>query len=305
MSNAAAHSSTLLFHYSVPLPRAPSHALIEGKQSIWQHRRACCHRNARAGGANGVTAQALEGKTRLPVVILPGLGNAATDYATLTERLAQNGHAAVTVAPVRRWQWLLNARGVLTRAYWTGELQPSPTLDWYFAAVGIAIEQACAAQPDGGERGSINMVAHSAGGWLARAYLAEHAPQSLRVASLVTLGTPHVAPPPGSPDQTRGLLRYVASRCDIRVARFASVAGCGTRGKAVGTGSVREAVAFASYAAVCGDGDVDGDGITPVCATKVTDARRVLCECDHSMLTSPRNWYGSEHALAQWIEHLV
>ncbi|CAI5524175.1 unnamed protein product [Closterium sp. Naga37s-1] len=56
----------------------------------------------------------------------------------------------------------------------------------------------------------VSLVAHSAGGWLARLYLAEYGHAD--VALLLSLGSPHLPPPPGAEgvvDQTRGLLTHM------------------------------------------------------------------------------------------------
>lgn len=63
----------------------------------------------------------------------------------------------------------------------------------------------------------VDLVGHSAGGWLARAYLADekyHGTQlpARAVRTLVTLGAPHLAPPKGVPgvfDATRGALDWL------------------------------------------------------------------------------------------------
>lgn len=237
--------------------------------------------------------------TRAPVLILPGLGNASPDYIPLANALLSRGHAAVSIAPIARWQWALNARAIITPQYWTSSLTPRPTLNWYFAAVDSALAQISSSR--------LNILAHSAAGWLARAYIAENASSTLQIATLLTLGTPHCPPPPGRFDQTRGLLRYVEHQCQTLqgVESFVSVAGCGTRGKPLGSGSVGEFVAYLSYAAVCGRGDVDGDGVTPCQAACARDSHIVYCDaCDHSMLTS-ENWYGSDSALNCWASYLM
>lgn len=119
---------------------------------------------------------------------------------------------------------------------------------------------------------------------------------------LVTLGTPNTPPPKGTVDQTRGLLTYVERECDVAdiVNDLVCVAGKGTVGRPIGKGSLGEYVAFLSYAAVCGRGDVDGDGVTPVDAACAKGGTLLVCDqCDHSMLTSEQ-WYGSEKAFNVW-----
>lgn len=238
-----------------------------------------------------------------PVLILPGLGNSTADYASLASNLVARGHAAVSIAPVARWKWSLNARGFFTSDYWKGTLRPEQVLKWYFGCVDLGLKELFEA---GVDREGISVIGHSAGGWLGRAYLAECAPAELRVSTLVTLGTPHKAPPEGQIDQTRGLLNYIDSHCEVSdlVDDFVCVAGSGTVGKQFGKGSVGEYVAYLSYAAVSGEGNVDGDGVTPVNAACATSGKLVVCEdCDHSMLTSEK-WYGNGAAYQKWVNLL-
>lgn len=248
--------------------------------------------------------------TRGPVVILPGLGNSFADYAALSQRLEDLGHSHVSTVPIQRWQWGLNARAFFTAAYWKCELTPSPILDWYLQRVHETVTNIQAQvhldddKADGSGQDGVSLLGHSAGGWLARVYLARYAGHNVR--TLVTLGTPHAVPPQGVIDQTRGLLNYVAKHCDTpnQVDKFVCVAGGGTVGKPLGNGSIGQYVAYLSYAAVCGIGQVDGDGVTPMQAAGSDGAEFITCECDHSMLTSPERWYGSDDIVSQWASHL-
>ena len=74
------------------------------------------------------------------VVILPGLGNAAGDYAQLAADLLTGdyGIAGVEVAPVARLDWARNAAGVVKADYWRGTLAPRPTVDWYLERIGMS-----------------------------------------------------------------------------------------------------------------------------------------------------------------------
>lgn len=263
---------------------------------------------------NSLFSACLPSPSRPPVLILPGLGNASTDYKQLAQHLeTTRGHASVQTVPVRRWDWGRNARGFVSRNYWNSTLTPSPLLDWYFARTHASLQKLSAQFPGR----SVSLLGHSAGGWLARVYLSQHAAKadrdhaSVRVSSLVTLGTPHNPPPAGIRDwQTRGLLTYVAANCArtaVPAGTFVSVAGTGTRGRRVGTGggSWNEWLAYFSYAAVCGDGHVDGDGVIPVRAAEAPNAKMVYCQCAHSMLTDADNWYGSPHILKHWADYLL
>ncbi|XWS42792.1 hypothetical protein CRYUN_Cryun16bG0044800 [Craigia yunnanensis] len=67
---------------------------------------------------------------------------------------------------------------------------------------------------DGFTSGTLSLIGHSAGGWLARVYMEEFGLSHISL--LLTLGTPHLPPPNGLPeviDQTRGLLCYVEQHC--------------------------------------------------------------------------------------------
>lgn len=145
-----------------------------------------------------------------PVVLLPGLGNNTGDYDELVASLAARGITAVT-AKVSRPDWLRNASGLLDGNYWKGTLQPRPTLDWYLERMKNAIEEAMALAP---ETGKVSVIAHSAGGWLGRVYMADFGTKD--IALFLSLGSPHLPPPrdvPGVVDQTRGLLYYVEENC--------------------------------------------------------------------------------------------
>lgn len=209
----------------------------------------------------------------------------------------------MSIVPVARWQWSLNARGFFTSDYWRATLRPDQVLNWYFACVDKGLHELRQEVADS----TIHVVGHSAGGWLARVYLAERAPENMRVDKLVTLGTPNTPPQQGRLDQTRGLLAYVERECKMltKIGEMICVAGTGVVGKPIGKGSIGEYVAFLSYAAVCGRGDVDGDGVTPLEAACAAGGKLVVCEqCNHSMLTS-RQWYGSGKAFGKWCKFLT
>lgn len=139
-------------------------------------------------------------------MVLPGLGNNSEDYAPLAAALRARG-LVVEVAPVKRLDWARNASGLRYSAYWRGTLQPRPTVDWYLERVGAA---AGAARSAAGEGAPLTLLAHSAGGWLGRLFMLE---DRADVDRFVSLGSPHLPPPPGVVDQTRGILTWVDQAC--------------------------------------------------------------------------------------------
>ena len=241
-------------------------------------------------GASSALACAAAALARAPVVILPGFGNAAVDYIAplgqpedvgLRSALLRRGHETVDVVPLERIEWLRVATGLLEPAFWQSKAAPTGlAYNWYLERARLAIESAHEAS--GGER--VMIVGHSAGGWLARAVLADGAwPDGRRaselVSTLVTLGTPHFPPPDGS-DPTRGALTlvdeaYPGAYLAAEGIRYITVAGdaivgsdaaatavsdqAGQRKTASGASAAK--VAFDSYRMVCGRGDVTGDGV--------------------------------------------
>ncbi|XP_002451473.1 uncharacterized protein LOC8069918 [Sorghum bicolor] len=256
----------------------------------------------------GATAPA----TARPAVILPGLGNNTGDYARLAAALRDDhGLPAAVVARVTRPDWLRNAAGLADASYWRGTLRPRPVLDWYLKRVDDAVSEARELCAPGGK---ISLIAHSAGGWLARVYMAEF--EASDISLLLTLGTPHLPPPKGVPgviDQTRGLLNYVEKNCAPAVytpeLRYVCIAGRYIQGapllgnsaaasdeilavdtpseggEAVITGSndksTRSSVTWRArfvgqgYKQVCGQADVWGDGVVPEMAAHLEGALNI------------------------------
>ncbi|KGN46263.1 uncharacterized protein LOC101213079 [Cucumis sativus] len=145
-----------------------------------------------------------------PAVILPGLGNNSGDYDKLRLLLKERHGVHSVVVKVSRIDWLRNAAGLLDPNYWRGTLRPRPVLDWYLKKTDEAIQEA----KELAQGGTLSLIGHSAGGWLARVYMEEFGIS--QISMLLTLGTPHLPPPKGVPgviDQTRGLLNYVDKNC--------------------------------------------------------------------------------------------
>ncbi|KAL0429354.1 UNVERIFIED_CONTAM: hypothetical protein Sradi_0561400 [Sesamum radiatum] len=263
---------------SPPLPLPPPSPL---KLSLSSRRSCRCTSTLSQGDL--ISSPPTTSTTYRPAVILPGLGNNTNDYQKLALVLKDYGVPSV-IAKVSRIDWLRNAAGLLDSNYWRGTLRPRPVLDWYLKRVEEAVNDA--------------KELAQAGGWLARVYLQEFGLSD--VSLLLTLGTPHLAPPKGVSgviDQTRGLLDYVEKHCAKAVytpeLRYVCIAGRyiqGARllGSSDGNSSaaiveidqpVGEMTAISAsepasttlqarfigqgYKQVCGQADVWGDGVVP------------------------------------------
>ncbi|XP_062097367.1 uncharacterized protein LOC133803369 isoform X2 [Humulus lupulus] len=248
-----------------------------------------------------------------PAVILPGLGNNSGDYHNLQLTLKHHGIPSV-VAKVSRLDWFRNAAGLVDPNYWRGTLRPRPVLDWYLNRVDQAIQEA--KELSQGE--SLSVIGHSAGGWLARVYMQDYGVSHISL--LLTLGTPHLPPPKGVIDQTRGLLNYVEYHCSKAVytphLKYVCIAGRYIEGAPFfgnsmngGKVSFRSRFVGQGYKQVCGKADVWGDGVVPEESAHLEGALNVSLEgVYHSPVGSDddsRPWYGSPAVLHQWIHHLL
>lgn len=139
----------------------------------------------------------------------------------------------VYVVDIERRDWIQVARCIASRAYWTGKSTVDPGYRWYLHRVQAAIDKArkeC-------DSDQVDLIGHSAGGWLARAFVGDalymkspkagsdpaakpHVAPGLGVGSLpstahegvrrlVTLGTPHLGPSTGGRDMTGGTLTWL------------------------------------------------------------------------------------------------
>ncbi|CAM9384452.1 unnamed protein product [Heterosigma akashiwo] len=259
-----------------------------------------------------------------PLVILPGFGNDQIDYINPLEQGEEFGLVAsltkrgfsCSVVPVQRGDWLKVARGIFFPSFWKRELKPEgPCYNWYLEKVGAAVRAAAAAAPGG----RVVLVGHSAGGWLARAALArrrEEPPLAALVAGLVTLGSPHRAPEPPVQDMTFGCLAYVDQTYPGAYLRdrrggggggglfYLTVAGDAVEGDPAAGRRTQESYAFGSYAAVCGRGDVTGDGVVPLNSAHLDGAAQLTLPGVFHSINNPV-WYGSEKVVDLWLRPLV
>jgi pimeloyl-ACP methyl ester carboxylesterase len=233
----------------------------------------------------------------LPTVILPGYLAGAPDYQPLEQALQALGFPAVTV-PLRRRDWFptLGGRPV------------TPILAQLDQTVKQVIERF--------ETSQVNLVGHSAGGWIARIYLGDQ-PYDGRiwqgrsqVATLVCLGTPHQS----LERWTQRNLNFVNSTYpgafypEIRYVCVSGKAVCGTRSWRLG-----QWFTYKSYELTCGQGNCWGDGVTPITAAQLQGAENLILErVSHSPRTkgsaaslAAHCWYGSADSLAAWASYLA
>ena len=175
---ARARSPSLLRMAALPTLRAPSSRRVGPT-----HPRARPSRVFRASSANAIPGSSSAGDDRAgPVLIIPGFLSSASKYAGMAESLERlRRFDAVRVVPLQASDWYPTLAG--------GDF--GAILDKIDAC---ASDVLAASRPDA----KLLLVGHSAGGWLARAWMGR-APYAGRppyagadkTAALLTLGTPH------------------------------------------------------------------------------------------------------------------
>jgi len=268
------------------------------------------------------------GKEQPPVVILPGFGNNTEDYtapfgqsdSSLVAALQARGFRPFVV-DLERKSWIKVARSLLSWRFYNKTCTTSPGYTWYLDLVAAKVEQA--REETGCSQ--VDLIGHSAGGWLARAFIANpsyHEGDSKAnptVRRLVTLGAPHVPPPDPSKDMTGGALgwvhkQYPGAWLEENEVACLCVAGRTVRGNPDAEKGTLARYACGSYAMVCGEGaGVEGDAVVPLPSAFVegVDAQ-TLPGVFHSMSkvgtygeASKRPWYGSDEVVDSWLSFLV
>ncbi|MDY7012903.1 MAG: alpha/beta fold hydrolase [Cyanobacteriota bacterium] len=226
----------------------------------------------------------------LPTLILPGFFASASEYRALELSLNQRGIPTSTV-PLRKRSWLptLGGRSMV------------PILHSLDRSVKQALQQYSTDR--------VNLIGHSAGGWIARIYLGElpydiHGDRGAlwnardRVATLVTLGTPHLS----QERWTKRNLDFVKNF--YPGAFYPEVKYVCVAGKAIYGSPQTHWFAYNSYKLTCGEGNCWGDGITPVIAAHLDGAENLTLE---GVMHSPRGrrrWYGSPEVRETWVRYL-
>jgi pimeloyl-ACP methyl ester carboxylesterase len=231
----------------------------------------------------------------LPTVILPGYLESADVYLPLQQALTALSTQTTTV-PLRKRDWLptLGGRSMV------------PILRQLDRTINAALTDNHATQ--------INLIGHSAGGWISRIYIGEipyiiHGDVTeadklwnakTKVANLITLGTPHIS----GERWTRKNLDFVND--NYPGAMYPDVQYICVAGRSVyGAKKPGQWLAYSSYQQTCGVGNTWGDGITPIMAAHLEGAENITIEgVRHSPRTSGI-WYGSPEVLWDWVRYLT
>jgi pimeloyl-ACP methyl ester carboxylesterase len=228
----------------------------------------------------------------LPTVILPGYFARSSDYQTLADSMNQQG-MPTAIVPLRQRDWYptLGGRSV------------TPIINKIDATVNHLLAQY--------NVNKVNLIGHSAGGWIARIYLGEknydvHGETEAvwkaagKVAKLITLGTPHLSQERWS-KKNLDFVQNNYPNAFYRHIDYICVAG-----KAIyGAKKPGSWLAYESYKLTCGEGQCWGDGITPVSAAHLEGAINLVVEGVKHSPKSTGVWYGSPEIQSVWLPYLV
>ena len=221
-----------------------------------------------------------------PNIILAGYLAGAADYIPIAQKL-KNQNLAATVVPLKWWEWVPTVGG----------RSIAPILEKLDQTVNLELEKTGASQ--------VNIIAHSAGGWLSRIYLGDHPyydkvwDARSKVAKLICLGTPQRSLEPWSlpnlgfvndhyPDAFYDDIKYIC------------IAGKSVQGRKY---APKQWLAYSSYELTSGQGDAWGDGIIPIEAAYLNGATNIAID---GVYHSPRSgkWYGSQEVVDIWSKYL-
>ncbi len=230
----------------------------------------------------------------LPAVILPGYLAGADDYFPLRDALTALGIPTLVV-PLRGQDWLVTIGG-----------RPvTPILQQLATTVDQARKQF--------NSDSVNLIGHSAGGWISRVYLGDEPycgqvwDGKRAVKTLVSLGTPHTS----QERWTRKNLDFVNTTYPgafYAQIRYVCVAGKAIFGQK--SWPLARWFTYQSYQLTCGTGLAWGDGVTPVESAHLEGAENLTLD---GVLHAPRSqspdcpgapWYGSEPIIPAWVDAL-
>lgn len=217
-------------------------------------------------------------------MVLGGFLSSPGLYREMAAALRGRAGCRVAVADVhpRQWAAAVSARG------W------SRILDLLHEAV-----ESTAQHSPGGR---VVLVGHSAGGVIGRLYLSPEPFRGRRyaglerVATLITLGSPH-----HNPERAR-LRRHVEETLPgaffaPRV-RYVSVAGRAVTGARGGTAKQR--VAAWLYGHLSGNGEVEGDGLVPAASALLEGAEQHVLDGVYHAPVFGSPWYGSPEIVDRW-----
>eukprot|EP00904_Undaria_pinnatifida_P010556 jgi/Undpi1/6630/HiC_scaffold_20.g09109.m1 len=213
------------------------------------------------------------------------------------------------VVPVERSDWIKVASAIVTLDFWKGTCRPDgPAYKWYLEKVKATVSS-CLAET-GADK--VVLVGHSAGGWLARATLADGqwedgvASEDVVAGEFVS-GAALVA---SCSYVTRGALTFTSNEypgayLKDRGLFYVTVGGAALEGDKDAPRNSRARFAYGSYKTVCGEGATTGDACVPLIYAHLEGAEQVTLDGVFHSVDKPEDWYGAEGIVDRWLPTVV
>jgi pimeloyl-ACP methyl ester carboxylesterase len=223
-----------------------------------------------------------------PIVFVGGWLSSPGDYFRMARTFAR--------PPYNRIIYITN----FSRLAWGQVRDPNfrPVLDTLAATVELALNETGA--------DAVDLIGHSAGGRIARAYLG-HVPFQGRaydgqrhVARLITLGTAHETYEVWV-KEFAGWVNQHYPGAFYKHIEYRMVIGKSVQGRR--WGNPEEILAHRSYEVSFGDGQVIGDGIIPTSCGYLEGADNLVLEgARHAPYNAPNTWYGASNVIPLWFD---
>lgn len=226
--------------------------------------------------------------SRRPLVIIGGWLSSPDDYHRMATVLARPPYGRIVyIVDFGRNDWL--------------QLR-DPNFSPAIAALAATVQ---IARSETGQE-QVDLIGHSAGGRIARAYLTDISWQGRSysghryVKHLTTLGTAHSTSEVWV-KQFADVLEHEAPGAAYASVSYRAVAGRSVRGRRFG--SLEEMLAYRSYDVSYGDGNLIGDGIVPTDACYLPGADNLILEgVRHAPYNAPTTWYGAPAVVPLWFD---
>lgn len=222
------------------------------------------------------------------ILILGGFLSRPSFYKEMKDQIESLSGQEVRIVDVRPWQWL--------------------SVSWPRGWIPILkrLERTITASQVAKSPRPVTLIGHSLGGVLGYQYLivsqarGDQFKRHSSIRHLVTLGSPHH-------NQRRWLYgglvareveQWAAKNAPPKNVMITCIAGKSIRGQA--GGSLQNKRAFSIYQKIGGDGNVWGDGIIPVPAALLPQAKYIVLEGVRHYARSGGLWYGSSGAVNLW-----
>lgn len=249
------------------------------------------------------------------VVVLPGYGCNSNDYNDIVKN-CEKRNIEVDVVPISRLDWLKPFKGMFNKKFWTYDLTPDDTFDWYLNKARNTLEESFKKN----NNNPVILCGHSAGGWLARALMQNktiYGTNNLTysyVSALVTMGTPNIINNIKTYDTTRGCLTYVnkhypGAYFHKQGIKYITLGSYSKKVDAKNTELFsKNRIILNSYLTVLGNHStphyIYGDGMVPLDACHLDNSIKLTFNDVFHFKRDKKRWYGDESVINTWLHYL-